>query len=89
MGGDTCLQDLGCILGEASGVAEPTNVLAENTEIVFIAHDEVGHGAAGGAAVLIDGEPLLARRHGGPGQLGTQTQEESGDEDSTPKCVQS
>lgn len=70
MGGDTCLQDLGCILGEASGVAEPTNVLAENAEIVFIAHDEVGHGTAGGAAVLIDGEPLLVWRHGGAGTVG-------------------
>lgn len=63
--GHTRLGDPSRVLGEAGGVAEPADVLAENSEIVLVAHDEVGHGAVGLAVVLIDVEPLLACGQGG------------------------
>jgi hypothetical protein len=76
-GGGTCLEDVGGVLGDPRGVTEPTEVFAENTEVVLIAHNEVRDGAAGVSVVFIYGEPLL-----GQGQRdrhkGTQTQEGQG-----------
>lgn len=87
-GGHTRLGDPSRVLGDAWGVTEPTDVLGENSEIVFVAHDEVGHGTVGLAVVFIDVEPLLAWGQAGPGKSGTQTQKGQG-EASTAKCARS
>lgn len=55
----TCFADDGRVLADARIVAAATYVLAENSEGILVAHDQVGHGAAGPAVVLVDGEPLL------------------------------
>ena len=67
-GGQTCLDDPGCVLGDARQVAEPTDVFGVNSEIVLVAHDEIGHGAGGVPVALINREPLLQR--GGQGRAG-------------------
>lgn len=55
----TCFGDDGRVLADARIVAAATHVLAEHSEGILVAHDQVGHGAAGPAVVLVDGEPLL------------------------------
>lgn len=55
----TCLEDASGVLGDARRVTETTDVLAEDAEVVLIAHNEVRHRAAGVATVLVDIEPLL------------------------------
>lgn len=55
----TCFGDDGRVLADARIVAAATYVLAEDSEGILVAHDQVGHGAAGPAVVLVDGEPLL------------------------------
>lgn len=55
----TCLADDGRVLADARVVTAAADVLAEDPEGVLVAHDQVGHGAAGPAVVLVDGEPLL------------------------------
>lgn len=77
-GGLTCLEDPGRVLRDAGGLAEPTDVLTENSEKVFIAHDEVRHGTVGLAVVFVDIEPLLAGGQGGVEKSGTQTPEGPG-----------
>lgn len=61
MGGGfiTCLADDGRVLADTRVVTAAADVLAEDPEGVLVAHDQVGHGAAGPAVVLVDGEPLL------------------------------
>lgn len=55
----TCLADDSRVLADARVVTAAADVLAEDPEGVLVAHDQVGHGAAGPAVVLVDGEPLL------------------------------
>lgn len=55
----TRLGDDGGVLADAGLVAEATDVFAEHSERILVPHDQVGHGAAGPAVVLVDREPLL------------------------------
>lgn len=67
----TCLADDGRVLADACFVAAAADVLAEDPEGVLVAHDQVGHGAAGPAVVLEDGEPLLEEQREGERLSGT------------------
>lgn len=49
----------GSVLADARLVAEATDVFAEHSKRILVAHDQVRHSAAGPAVVLIDHEPFL------------------------------
>lgn len=55
----TCFGNDGSVLADAGFVAEATDVFAEHSKGILVPHDQVRHGAAGPAVVLIDREPLL------------------------------
>lgn len=55
----TCLENSSCVLGDTWRVTETADVLAEDTEVVLITHNEVRHRTAGVAIVFVDIEPLL------------------------------
>lgn len=73
----TCLEDPSGVLGDAGCVTETADVLAEDSEVVLIAHNEIGHCAAGVAIVFINIEPLLGlgkQAHGGHAWVHTEGQ---------------
>lgn len=61
----TCFGNDGGVLADARLVAEAADVFAEDAKGVLVAHDQVRHGAAGPAVVLVDREPpLMCERDG-------------------------